>query len=125
MLCGFRGGEPGAVLEHLLEALPGERRLVGTAGTSGCYGRRGPRGIEAAVQELGLEGRIEQTVEVGHPETTLAEISATVDVLVCGSRGYRMVRQVLLGGVSTRLVRVASSPVIVTLRSTTGVDGAP
>jgi len=37
VLCGFRGGEPGAVLEHLLEALPGERRLVGTAGTSGCY----------------------------------------------------------------------------------------
>ena len=36
-LCGFLGGETGAVLLPLLEALPGERRVVHTAGTSGSY----------------------------------------------------------------------------------------
>lgn len=37
VLCGFAGGETGAVLEGLLASLPGECRLVTTAGTSGCY----------------------------------------------------------------------------------------
>ena len=36
ILCGFLGGEPGALLRPLLEALPGECRLVATAGSSGC-----------------------------------------------------------------------------------------
>ena len=37
VLCGFVGGETGALLRPLLEALPGELRLVETAGASGCY----------------------------------------------------------------------------------------
>ena len=37
ILCGFIGGETGAVLAPLLEALPGERQLVPTAAASGCY----------------------------------------------------------------------------------------
>ena len=37
MLCGFAGGETGATLRSLLERLPGERRLVDTAGGTGCY----------------------------------------------------------------------------------------
>ena len=37
VLCGFAGGETGALLIGLLAALPGERRLVATAGASGCY----------------------------------------------------------------------------------------
>ena len=36
ILCAFLGGEVGTVLEPLLEALPGERRLVRTATRSGC-----------------------------------------------------------------------------------------
>lgn len=36
VLCGFLGGEPGELLRPLLEALPGERRLVATAAPSGC-----------------------------------------------------------------------------------------
>jgi len=36
VLCGFLGGEPGELLRPLLEALPGERRLVETAAPSGC-----------------------------------------------------------------------------------------
>lgn len=36
VLCGFVGGEIGAVLQPMLDRLPGERRLVETAATSGC-----------------------------------------------------------------------------------------
>jgi len=44
ILCSFLGGETGRVLAPLLEAMPGERRLVPTAADSGCYvmDRRGP-----------------------------------------------------------------------------------
>lgn len=37
VLCGFVGGEAGALLRPLLEQLPGQRRLVETASESGCY----------------------------------------------------------------------------------------
>lgn len=42
-----------------------------------------------------------------------------VDVLVCGSRGYGPARRVLLGGVSSRLIRRARLPVVVVPRATT------
>jgi 1-phosphofructokinase len=37
VLCGFIGGETGKVLQPLLDELPGDRRLVGTAAWSGSY----------------------------------------------------------------------------------------
>jgi 1-phosphofructokinase len=37
VLCGFAGGEAGMVVASLLEELPGERRLVHTDGSTGCY----------------------------------------------------------------------------------------
>ena len=37
VLCCFLGGESGAVLASLLEALPVERRVVATSGSSGSY----------------------------------------------------------------------------------------
>ena len=39
-----------------------------------------------------------------------------IDLLVCGSRGYGPVRRVLLGGVSSRLIRRAACPVVVVPR---------
>lgn len=48
---------------------------------------------------------------------TLADLPGErPDVLVCGSRGYGAVRQVLLGSVSNRLVRNAAYPVVVVPR---------
>jgi nucleotide-binding universal stress UspA family protein len=38
------------------------------------------------------------------------------DLLVCGSRGYGPVRRVLLGGVSSRVVRHSKVPVVLTPR---------
>jgi 1-phosphofructokinase len=37
ILCGFRGGEAGELLQPLLDALPGETRLVETAAASGSW----------------------------------------------------------------------------------------
>ena len=51
ILCGFLGGETGRALGPLLEALPGERRMVPTAGCSGSYvvdRRGGERELVAA-----------------------------------------------------------------------------
>ncbi len=42
-----------------------------------------------------------------------------IDFLVCGSRGYGPVSRVLLGGVSERLIRRASVPMLVVPRSAT------
>ncbi len=52
ILCGLIGGETGAVLEPLLERLPGHRRLVHTETASGClvFDRRsGEREVVAAM----------------------------------------------------------------------------
>jgi nucleotide-binding universal stress UspA family protein len=67
----------------------------------------------------GLPPGVEATGEllVGDVVETLAELDRDdIDVLFCGSRGYGPVRRVLLGGVSSRLVRRAGSPVVVVPR---------
>jgi nucleotide-binding universal stress UspA family protein len=53
----------------------------------------------------------------GEPAQELARASADVDLLVAGSRGYGPVRRVLLGSVSSRLVREAQSPLLLLPRS--------
>lgn len=54
----------------------------------------------------------------GNVVDVLAELDGSdVDVLFCGSRGYGPVRRVLLGGVSSKLVRRARSPLIVVPRA--------
>lgn len=58
---------------------------------------------------------IDWRIEVGDVVETLSEL-ADVDVLFCGSRGYGPARRVLLGGVSTKLVRRARCPVVVVPR---------
>jgi nucleotide-binding universal stress UspA family protein len=63
-----------------------------------------PAGVRAAAQLL-----------TGDVVRVLANLDA-VDVLFCGSRGYGPARRELLGGVSSRLVRQARSPVIVVPR---------
>jgi nucleotide-binding universal stress UspA family protein len=56
------------------------------------------------------------SVRTGDVVESLAELTE-VDLLFCGSRGYGPARRVLLGGVSTRLVRQARRPVVVVPRS--------
>jgi nucleotide-binding universal stress UspA family protein len=68
----------------------------------------------AADDVQGVE--VDWRVLSGDVVDTLAELD-DVDVLFCGSRGYGPTRRVLLGGVSTRLVRRARRPVAVVPRS--------
>jgi nucleotide-binding universal stress UspA family protein len=72
--------------------------------------------------DLAIAGLPDGTRASGHLRTgsvvdVLAGLAADgVDLLVCGSRGYGPVRRVLLGGVSSRLVRDARLPVVVVPR---------
>lgn len=75
------------------------------------------RVLEEAVAELpdGLETHPRRLT--GDPADELAKAAANLDLLVVGSRGYGMVKRVLLGGVSARLMRTAPCPVVVLPRS--------
>lgn len=80
--------------------------------------------LERAVAGLPEGLRATTDVLVGDVVETLAELSEPeIDLLVCGSRSYGPLRQVLLGGVSGRLVRRARVPVMVVPRSTEVVPG--
>ena len=75
------------------------------------------KAIEAAIAELPPGVRATGEILTGDVVVVLAELDLDdVDVLFCGSRGYGPVRRVLLGGVSSRLVRQARSPVVVVPR---------
>jgi nucleotide-binding universal stress UspA family protein len=60
--------------------------------------------------------RVDWQLLSGDVTEALAELD-DVDVLFCGSRGYGPTRRVLLGGVSTRLMRRAKRPVVIVPRS--------
>ncbi|MEV6635343.1 universal stress protein [Actinoplanes sp. NPDC051470] len=68
----------------------------------------------AAATVSGVE--VDWKLLTGHVVEALTELDE-VDVLCCGSRGYGPARRVLLGGVSTKLVRGARSPLVVVPRS--------
>ena len=68
----------------------------------------------AAASVPGIE--VDFAILTGNVVDTLAELDE-VDVLFCGSRGYGPARRVLLGGVSTKLMRRARRPVVVVPRS--------
>jgi nucleotide-binding universal stress UspA family protein len=59
---------------------------------------------------------VDWEIRSGDVVETLSELD-DVDVLFCGSRGYGPARRVLLGGVSTRLVRGARRPLVLVPRS--------
>ena len=52
----------------------------------------------------------------GEPAEALGEHSATLDLMLAGSRGYGPLRSILVGGVSGRLTRAAQCPMIVVAR---------
>jgi nucleotide-binding universal stress UspA family protein len=73
--------------------------------------------LDAAIARLPEGLRASGHLLTGDVVEVLAELGPDdIDVLYCGSRGYGPVRRVLLGGVSSRLVRRARSPVTVVPR---------
>ena len=73
------------------------------------------RAVDLAVAGIPPEVPATGRILTGNVVHVLSELDG-VDVLFCGSRGYGPARQVLLGGVSTQLVRQARCPVIVVPR---------
>jgi nucleotide-binding universal stress UspA family protein len=101
------------------ESRVGGEALDALAG-QGLHDRRGEAIREAADVELqqlgtGLRSRVE--VVHGDPAAELLARTASLDLLVVGSRGYGPLRRVLLGSVSSELIRASECPMIVTHRA--------
>jgi nucleotide-binding universal stress UspA family protein len=83
---------------------------------------REERRLQAVLDDAvaSIDGRVraggEVVVDVD-PSSVIKRASERSDLLLIGSRGYGPIGRVLLGGVSSRVVRDASCPVIVTPRS--------
>jgi nucleotide-binding universal stress UspA family protein len=77
---------------------------------------------ELAQAVSGLDAVIDvtETPLDGDPQALLARESGQLDLLVVGSRGYGPLRAVLLGSLSSALVRGAQSPLVIVPR---GADG--
>jgi nucleotide-binding universal stress UspA family protein len=76
-----------------------------------------PRGeLESAAR--GLPAGVQRTAEfhIGGVAAVLGDYAQWVDLLVLGSRGYGPIRRVLVGSVSSELVRGAACPVLVVPR---------
>jgi nucleotide-binding universal stress UspA family protein len=76
------------------------------------------RALDNALARVG--GRVEAEAELleGEAVDTLATLDRRdADLLVCGSRAYGPLRRVLLGGVSSRLLRRSALPLLVVPRS--------
>jgi nucleotide-binding universal stress UspA family protein len=84
------------------DSVVGEHRVEAEAGAR-----------KAVAEVLGDDAEVEVDAFVGDPGDTLIDLSAYLDLLVSGSRGYGPVRAVLLGGVARRLATAGRCPVIV------------
>ncbi len=71
--------------------------------------------LDAAIEkvEVSEEVRVERHVVMGAGAPTLLEAADGAALLVVGSRGLGAVRGMLLGSVSTAVVRAATCPVVV------------
>jgi 1-phosphofructokinase len=121
ILCGFGGGETGALLTALLERLPGERRLTRTSGASGCYvvDRRGGERSLVASQFSAPPSRHE--VDDLFSETVAAALES--DVLVVCNPFPGDVLPLEVYGALVSDVRANGVPVLVDL-STPRLDSA-
>jgi nucleotide-binding universal stress UspA family protein len=109
---------------HLVTAVAEEASVV-----PWLVGVDGEQAFAATVRE-GVQTSLDQAVAtteglqvsagllVGDVVGLLADLP-DVDLLVCGSRGYGPVRRVLLGGVSSRLMRRSVNPILVLPRPPT------
>jgi nucleotide-binding universal stress UspA family protein len=111
---------------HALEPLPGPTGSPSETDRI-LRERRARRELasEQAVASVSREVHPEARIAVGDPVRVLeTEAHDGLDLLVMGSRGFGPVRRVLLGSVSSQLVRLAPCPVLVVPRSVEFDPGA-
>jgi nucleotide-binding universal stress UspA family protein len=82
------------------------------------------KALKAMLAEVPDDLDAESHYCVGDPASELVRHSAEEDLLVLGSRGYGPVRSVLLGSVSSFVVRNAATPVVVMPRGVESADPA-
>jgi nucleotide-binding universal stress UspA family protein len=92
--------------------------MTGDVGTFvGEQRKRWQQSLETALAEVGERVPVTGELLEGPVAPALTDLDPdTVDLLVCGSRGYGPVRRVLLGGISARVVRNSRVPVVVVPR---------
>ena len=121
VLCAFIGGETGVVLEPLLEALPGELRLVRTATSNGCLivdRRQGERHVLAArLSDPVSRHEIDDLVSI-----TCAEALGSEALAVCGGYPAEVVPDTVYGEL-VATARATKVPSFVDL-SSPSLDGA-
>jgi nucleotide-binding universal stress UspA family protein len=69
--------------------------------------------LDDTAAEIAHRGQVELREQAGDPAKELVRMSEGLDLLVCGSRDHGAVKRLLLGSVSTHLVRNATCPVVV------------
>lgn len=77
--------------------------------------------LAASLGDQASRVEVEGTVVDGYADDELARLSNEVDLLVCGSRANGALGRVMLGSVSTGLVRKARCPVLIVPRG--AIDG--
>jgi nucleotide-binding universal stress UspA family protein len=111
-LSAFQAVATPAYLGHLMSAAPIE--AVGI-----------PRDLEQARERITALGGVEPHSAYGDPVEELTLYSASLDLLVVGSRGYGPLGRLVYGGVAQRLARTARCPLLVLTRSArTAADAA-
>jgi nucleotide-binding universal stress UspA family protein len=93
---------------------------LATASINDVLRREGRQELAEAVAALDPDIDASETLVDGEARDLLARESGDLDVLVVGSRGYGPLRAVLLGSVSSALVRSAQSPLVVVPRPANG-----
>jgi nucleotide-binding universal stress UspA family protein len=112
--CGFDGSPESC--RALAWATDLARRASAHLRVLSVYERTLPASLTVGGGPLGADLDAEQRLLDGDAELLLATESSELDLLVVGSRGYGPLRAVLLGSVSTALVRSAQSPLVVVPR---------
>jgi len=92
----------------------------------------GPAPVDLAIEDMVKDARerlaaldgIEPHAAYGHPAEELALYSASLDLLVIGSRGYGPIRRLVHGSTSHQLTRTARCPLLVLTRAARSADAA-
>jgi nucleotide-binding universal stress UspA family protein len=109
-----RDGAPKLHLLHVSPA-PGAFDHVRQPGSTSVPPDRGlePHQLQEIAAEAAAYGQVEEVEHLGDADKELVRMSEGLDLLVCGSRDRGAVKRIMLGSVSTHVVRNATCPVIV------------
>ncbi|HTX10528.1 MAG TPA: universal stress protein [Solirubrobacteraceae bacterium] len=80
--------------------------------------------VKQARERIGALGGVEAHVAAGDPAEELTVYSASLDLLVVGSRSYGPVGRLIHGGISEHLARTARCPLLVLPRGVRDAAGA-